>query len=44
MVSFILNGSEITTWMGVELQIQKPKIESNILKSFSNLKQQAGDY
>ena len=32
MVSFIHNGCEITVWMGVWLQNQKQKIQSNIFK------------
>ena len=44
MVSFIHNGSKITTWMGYSFkQNQKHKIQSHILKirpSFLNLKMQ----
>ena len=43
MVSFIYNGSEKTTWMGVQLENQKRKFQSNILKtrtSFLNFKLQ----
>ena len=41
MLSFIDNGSEITTWIGYRLKTKKHKIQSNIFTirtSFLNLK------
>ena len=47
IVSFIINGNEITTWMGYAFKIERKNTQSNIFKirtSLLNLKQQASDH
>ena len=44
MVSFIHNGSEITTWIGYNFKNQKRKIQSNIFKINIFFEFQAADH